>query len=129
LFDKEKTSERLYLVYSKALGRSLILSVVLLIATSLIFYFTNLSEGFMSSSVWIITILSISYGSIFGARRVGSRGFVHGAVIGVLYIVVLAVIAILAERGQVNVISYIIMLVMAIIVGTLSGMIGMIMKK
>lgn len=129
MFDKEKSSERLYIVYSKALGRSVILSVVLLIAASLIFYFTNLSEGFMSSAVWIITILSISYGSIFGAGRIGSKGFLHGAIIGILYVVVLAIIAILAERGQISIISYTIMLIMSIIVGALSGMIGMILKK
>jgi putative membrane protein (TIGR04086 family) len=129
MFDKEKSNERLYIVYAKALARGVILSIVLLLAASLIFYFTDLKEEFMNTAVWLITVISICYASIYGTRKIGVKGFLHGAVIGVLYIVVLAVIAFLAEKGQVNMLSYLIMLIMSIIVGMLSGMIGMILKK
>lgn len=129
MFDKDKSNEKLVIVYSKALARGVIFSLVLLLAASLIFYFTNLSEGFMNTAVWIITVLSICYASIYGTRKIGVKGFLHGAVIGVLYIVVLAIVAFLVEKGQVNILSYLVMLCMSIIVGMLSGMIGMILKK
>jgi putative membrane protein (TIGR04086 family) len=129
MFDKEKSNEKLFVIYAKALARGVILSVILLLFASLVFYFTNLNEAFMNTAVWVITVLSICYASIYGTRKIGVKGFLHGAVIGVLYIVVLAIIAFLVEKGQVNILSYVVMLVMSIVVGMLSGMIGMILKK
>jgi putative membrane protein (TIGR04086 family) len=126
---KGDSNEKLYTIYIKSVLRGVILSVVLLLVAALIFYFTDLNESFMDTAVWIITIMSICFASIYGANRIGYRGFLHGALIGVFYIAVLAIIAVLAERGQVNVSSYLIMLIMAIVVGMLSGMIGIILKK
>ena len=120
----EQTNEKLYFVYLKAIIRGIVLSVVLLLITSFAFYFTNLSERFMSSAIWVITVLGICYSSIYGANRIGTRGILHGIILGVIYICILGVVGLLSETGEINYISYGIMLSMGIVIGGMAGVLG-----
>lgn len=123
MYEKED-KEKLYVIYLKAVMRGIALSIVLLLITSLVFFFSNLDQNYMKTIVWIITIISICYASIYGSYKIGSKGFLHGALIGGIYIILIAIIALLAERGGLNFKSYIIMFIMSLIIGSLAGMIG-----
>lgn len=125
MLKNEEHSEKFYLTYSKAVMRGIIVSIILLVAAGLIFYFSSLKEEYLNTAVWIITILSICYSSIYGAGKIGSKGYLHGAAIGAFYILVLAIIAALYGKGHLNLASYGIMLIMSIIIGSMAGMIGM----
>ena len=126
MFKKDNSSEKLYMIYIKAVSRGIIISIVLLLLTSLIFYFTNFNQDIIKTIVWIVTIISICYAGIYAAVKVGHRGYIHGAASGAIYVFILFIIAYLAERGQISLRSYFIMLLMALVIGSLSGMIGMI---
>jgi putative membrane protein (TIGR04086 family) len=126
VIDKD-SGEKLYVTYIKAVSRGIILSIVLILLVSAVFYFTNLSEGFMDTAIWIVTIVSICYSGIYGAYKAGKRGYLHGAAIGALYILMLTIIATLAEKGRININAYLVLFVMATVVGALSGMIGILL--
>lgn len=125
MIDKD-TGEKFYSVYIKAVSRGIVLSILLILFVAAIFYFSSFTEDFLNSAIWIITIVSICYSSIYGAFKIGSRGYLHGAAIGALYMILLTIIATLAERGTLNLRYYLVSFIMSIVVGALSGMIGII---
>lgn len=126
MFKKDDSKDRLYMVYIKAVSRGIIISIVLLLLTSLIFYFTSINQNFIKTIVWIITIISICYTGIYAAVKAGYKGYLHGAVSGAIYMIILFVIASLAKSGMISFKSYFTMFIMALVIGALSGMIGMI---
>jgi putative membrane protein (TIGR04086 family) len=129
LYVNDNPREKLYFVYLKALSRGIILSVLLLLIAAFVFYYTDLNESFMSSIVWIITILGICYTCIFGSYRIGSKGLIHGIFLGIIYILLLGLIALLAEKGGINNTSFVIMLVMSMVIGAICGVIGTMLSK
>lgn len=128
MFDKE-SGEKFYITYIKAVSRGIMISIILILIIAAIFYFTSLSEEFLNTAIWIITIVSICYSSIYGAFKIGTKGYLHGAAIGALYRILLALIAILAEKGQLNLRAYFVSFIMSIVIGALSGMIGIVMSN
>lgn len=129
MFNKEESVERVHVVYLKALMRGIILSIILLLVGAFIFYFGNLPEEYMKTFIWIMTVMSICYSSIYGTLKIGKKGYFHGALIGLIYIIILALVAFLAEKGQLNIRSYLTLVIMSIIVGALSGMIGIVLSS
>ncbi|MCX7885425.1 MAG: TIGR04086 family membrane protein [Caloramator sp.] len=125
MYGKED-KEKLYVVYLKSVIRGIVLSIILLLIASLVFFFSSLNQEYMKTVVWIITILSICYASIYGAFKIGNKGFIHGAFIGGIYIIIMAIIALLSEKGNLNMRAYIIMFVMSLVIGSLAGMIGIV---
>ncbi|MEF9953119.1 MAG: TIGR04086 family membrane protein [Clostridium sp.] len=124
-----KEKDKLYITYLKAVIGAGVLSIVLLILASIMFYFMKFTDGQMNTAVWVITVLSICYAGIYGAMKIGSKGFLHGAVLGGLYTLLVGVVGMLTESGQVNMYSFIVTLVMSLIVGMLSGMIGVTLRR
>lgn len=128
MYEKED-KERVYIVYFKSVIRGIILSIILLLITSLVFFFSNLDQSYIKTIVWIITIVSICYASIYASFKIGSRGFLHGALVGGIYTIIITIIALLTERGMFNLKSYGIIFLMSIVVGALAGMIGIVVKN
>lgn len=124
MFLQASSNDKMSIIYAKSVIRGILLSIILLILGALVFYFTSLNQDYIETFVWIVSILSICYASIYGTFKIGHKGFIHGAILGAIYTAVIAIIAILAERGQLDMKSYLIMLVMSIVIGALSGMIG-----
>ncbi len=125
MFDKD-SGEKFYITYIKAVSRGMILSIVLILVIAAMFYFTTLSQEFLNTAIWIITIVSICYSSIYGAYKIAQKGYLHGGVIGAIYMILLTIIATLAEKGQLNLKAYFVSFITAIVIGALSGMIGII---
>lgn len=129
MFDNGEAKEKMYFIYLKAIIRGVVLSVLLLLISAFVFYYSSLDEKYMNNAVWVITILGICYSSIFCSYKIGSKGVFHGMFAGTIYISLLGVIALLTEKADINFMSYIIMFTMALIIGALSGMIGNILGK
>lgn len=127
--ENEALSSKFYMVYLKALIRGILLSIAMLLLGAVVFYFSDLPEEYMKTYIWIMTVISMCYSSIYGSMKMGKKGYMHGSIIGLLYTVFLSIVAVLAEKGQINIRSYIIMAILSLIVGALSGMIGMIINK
>ncbi|KMT21266.1 TIGR04086 family membrane protein [Clostridium cylindrosporum] len=121
--------DKLYVAYLKAIIGSGVLSIILLVLASLMFYFMSFTDSQMNTSVWVITVLGICYCGVFGAIKIGSRGYLHGAVLGGLYTIIIGIIGLLTEAGKVNMQTFLVTFIMSVVVGMLSGMIGMMLKK
>lgn len=127
--ERIEEKDRFYITYLKAILGAGVLSIILLVIASLLFYFMNFTDPQMSTAVWVITVLGICYSGIFGAIKIGTKGYLHGAALGGIYTIILGLIGMLTEAGRVNTQSFIVTLIMSVIVGMLSGMIGMMLKK
>lgn len=127
MLKKDDSNQKLYMIYIKAVSRGIIISIVLLLLTSLIFYFTSLNHDIIGTVVIIIAVISICYAGIYAAVKRGQKGYLHGACTGAIYMIILFLIAYLADRGQVSIKSSCIMFAMSVVVGALSGMIGMVL--
>lgn len=116
-------------IYIKAMLRSLVLSLILLLAAAVLFYFSTLEEHFLELAVWIITIVVICYAGVYASFRIGRRGLFHGIVIGMLYVMILILIAWIAAKGSLNLAKYGVLLAAGMIVGGLSGRLGTLLRK
>lgn len=124
-----KGKDKLYIVYLKSIIGAGTLSIILLILASLLFYFTEFSEAQMSTAVWVITVLGICYTGIFSSMKIGTKGYIHGAILGAIYTILLGTIGMLTDSGNINMKVFIITFIMSVIVGMFSGIIGIMIKK
>lgn len=129
MYNKSENGEKIYIIYLKAVGRGLLMSIILLLITALVFYLSRLNQSYMNTIVWIILILSIAYTGIYASGQIASKGYLHGAICGMIYIVLVDLIGVLYSNGHSSVTSYVIMGVMALVIGALSGMIGMMINN
>jgi putative membrane protein (TIGR04086 family) len=129
MYDKGNSKDKTFIIYIKSLLRALLLTVVLLLVVALIYFFADLSMESLKTAVWIVAILSICLGGIYAAGRIGSKGFIHGAASGLLYMALLGALMLLYDGSRVNFRSYAIMLVTSIIIGAFSGIIGVVLNN
>ena len=76
----------------KGLAIALALSVVLLFIAALVFYFTAVPEKITPYLVFAVSLVAILAGSSFAGKRIGTRGWLHGGVVGLLYVILMLVI-------------------------------------
>ncbi len=99
-------------------------TLVLIVLMSIILTYSNLSEGVIPVINSIIMILSIALGSIYMSLKVNKKGWLNGAVVGLLYIIILIIIgSIFIDTFKLD--SFILLRsVISIITGIVGGMIG-----
>ncbi len=73
----------------KGLSLALLFSLLLLLAATLIMYFTALSEAFIPYIIFAGSILSILIGSMYVGKRVEEKGWLRGGLTGLLYVLIL----------------------------------------
>lgn len=129
MYSKGEKAEKIYLIYIKAILRGWLISLALLLAVTLLFYFTGLSNDYIGLAAWIITVIAICYSGIYASFTIGSKGLIHGVIIGAVFICTLMAIALIAEGGELNMMSYGVMLLVGIVIGGLSGIIGTLINK
>lgn len=99
-------------------------TLILIILMAIILTYTSLSEGVIPVINSIIMILSIALGSIYMSLKISEKGWLNGAVIGLLYIFVLVILgSSFIDTFKLD--SYILLrIVISIITGAVGGMIG-----
>ena len=74
------------LIYFKSIGKSLIITVVVMLIIAAIVTYTSLPEKVMPLITSIIMVLSIALSGLFSAARLEKRGFMQGLLTGAIYI-------------------------------------------
>jgi putative membrane protein (TIGR04086 family) len=82
----------------------------------------------MSSVITIITMVSIALSSIYAAVRVESRGWLNGAMVGLIYMLILFLLSLLFKTGVSLDKFALFRIFMGFITGTLAGIIGINLK-
>ncbi|KAB3527675.1 TIGR04086 family membrane protein [Alkaliphilus serpentinus] len=115
-------------IYCRALIRGYLLSLILFLVSGALIAFTSLGEGIISIITSIILILSVAYGAIYIAAKIGSRGWLHGAIVGLAYILILVFFSklFISEFSFDKYVSYRILISVA--TGFIGGMIGINVK-
>lgn len=108
----------------KGAGISLLTTVILLIIFSLVLTYTNIQENVINPVIIMITAVSILIGSSIGIGKMKKDGLINGAIVGVVYMIVIYLISsILNWKFKLNIQS-IIMIGIGIAFGMLGGIIG-----
>ena len=108
----------------KGAGISLLTTVILLIIFSLLLTYTNIQENVINPVIIMITAVSILIGSSIGIGKMKKDGLINGAIVGVVYMIVIYLISsILNWKFKLNIQS-IIMIGIGIAFGILGGIVG-----
>ncbi len=82
------------LILFKGLLLTVALSFLLLLLTTLIFYFLPLSESFVPYFVYGFALISILAGSIYIGKRVEKKGWLKGGAVGLAYVFILFILGV-----------------------------------
>ncbi len=118
--------------YGKNIGKASIISVVLtliaLLIQTVIMLYTDVSETILPITSAIIMTLSVAAGSIYASLKIRRKGWMNGAIVGSLYIIIIIILSLFFVDGFV-INSYVFLkTIIALVTGIISGMIGVNLK-
>jgi len=115
-------------VYCRALIRGYLLSLILFLLSGLLITYTMVGEGLISIVASGILILSVTYAAIYTAAKIGTRGWLHGALVGLVYILIMLLFSklFLSEFSMDKYVSYKVLI--SVVTGIVGGMIGINIK-
>lgn len=118
--------------YTKNIGRATLVSIgltliALLIQTVTMFY-TDVSETILPITSSIIMTLSVAAGSIYASLKIRQKGWMNGAIIGILYIIMIIILSMIFLDGFVLNSYVFLKTIIALVTGMISGMIGVNLK-
>lgn len=103
---------------------AIIVSLVLLTIYASLLTYTNISETTMTPVVVTISGISILIGSSISSRRIKKQGMLNGALVGLIYMIVLYIISSIVLTGFYLNIQSIVMIITGTIAGIIGGIIG-----
>jgi len=113
-----------YIHVGEGVLRGFMLTLLALLIYSVVMKFATLSGGISSMFILVVTLISILYGSIFAARKINKKGWLVGASVGLLYIIIIYLVSLLAGGDASLALKDLLRVTLAVIVGGLSGMLG-----
>lgn len=102
--------------------------LVCLFVFALVVTYTDFPEEFVSAAVLVMTVISVMLSGILTARKSGRKGWLCGAVSGVVYMLTLFGLSALAFRNAGVGINLVTMLALGLFAGTFGGILGINMK-
>lgn len=119
---KTKIKQSMYLF--KALGLSLIITLLFLFVISLLLRFTGLSELKLPFLNNMTSVVSIAIGSLYISLNVKENGWINGALVGFIYYVLIIVLNKIFIKTLTFDIILLAKLIGASLIGAISGVIG-----
>ena len=105
-------------------GIAFIITLICLLAISIILTYTNVSENIITVSVIIISALSIFIGSIISAVNINKNGILNGSIVGAIYMITIYLLSSILVSGFSFNMQAIIMIAISILAGMIGGIIG-----
>lgn len=104
---------------------SYVLTTILLLILAMMLYKMDLTEGKVNIAVCVIYVVSCFFGAFVFGKKMLSRRFLWGAVLGVAYFILLGVISVAAQKGIASDMSHLIVsFCMCLAAGTIGGMLS-----
>jgi len=108
---------------------SIILTLILLLIFATILTYTTVAENTIPAVIIVITAISLLIGSTVVGRKARRNGLLNGAIIGVIYLLLIYIISSILG-GNFNLgLKSVIMIIAGISFGILGGIIGVNTKK
>jgi len=112
----------------RGLFYSLVCMAAATLVASLIFKFTGVKEGSMTTSVYIIHSVALFIGGLVTGYRAGRKGWYYGGSMGVLYSVIIILVGFLSYDAALT--SYTLaLLLLSFGAGALGGIIGVNLRR
>lgn len=129
-FSKSADTQRNYSIrlILKGMVIAFLFSLISFLILSLLLTLTNISEGIIKPTSYIVMIISIVIGSGFVAQRIDKKGWMHGAITGLLYIIILTIIGIFTGEGLVFGQLFLSRIIIGIVAGGIGGILGINLK-
>ena len=103
---------------------SVLITLVFLLLYSALLTYTSLNESTMPLFIITITAISILTGSLISSLNIRKNGITNGALVGLIYILVIYLLSsIIGKNFSLNIYS-IIMMIASIMAGAIGGIIG-----
>lgn len=126
--ENSKESKKDIIIILKGSIIALILTIIMLTIYAAILSYTNVSEDSMTLVILFIAGLSIIIGSSITNIKLKRKGIINGALIGLIYILIIYILSSVIT-GVFNLNSNsIIMIIVSIVTGMIGGIIGVNMK-
>ncbi len=126
--ENSKESKKDIVIILKGSIIALILTIIMLTIYAAILSYTNVSEDSMTLVILVIAGLSIIIGSSITNIKLKRKGIINGALIGLIYILIIYILSSVIT-GVFNLNSNsIIMIIVSIVTGMIGGIIGVNMK-
>lgn len=100
------------------------LTVMVSAALAVAIYLTDITETHVSGILYYVGLLSVAVGGGVAARRASSRGWLHGGLAGLAYVVLSLVIGSLLFPGSAVLVDAGRKLVTAFVAGAVGGVVG-----
>ena len=107
---------------------AIVVTLIMLTIYSVVLTYSSIGESSMGPVITIVSAVSILIGSVITASKMKKNGLVNGALIGLIYILLIYILASITQTGfRLNIYSLII-IISSIMAGTLGGIIGVNIK-
>lgn len=103
---------------------SIIVSVIFLIIFAMLLTYTSLSENTITPVILTIVGFSILLGSYLSTKKIDKKGILNGAMVGIIYMLILYIISSIIFMDFSIDASSIIMIACGIIAGVIGGIVG-----
>ena len=122
-FNKEKSNKNIIRIIKGSI-LSILISTILLLIYAAILTYTAIGENTMTVVLITISAISILIGSSISSFKIKKQGMLNGALVGLIYMLVLYLISSMLLTGFSLNISSIIMILIGTLSGTIGGIIG-----
>lgn len=113
----------------KALGIAFVFTGVVFAVFALLITYTSMPDSIIGMIVFVTMIFAIMVSGFVVARNATSRGWLNGAVGGLLYVLILYIIGALFQFGLVFDRHVAMLLLIGFLAGAFGGIVGINMKK
>ena len=113
----------------KALGIAFAFTGVVFAVFALLIVYTSLPDSIIGTVVFVTMIVAIMVSGFVVARNATSRGWLNGAVGGLLYVLILYIIGAMFRYGLVFDRHVAMLLIIGFLAGAFGGIVGINMKK
>lgn len=108
----------------KGVLKAYLFTIFLFLILALVMYFTKISENIIPKAVVVISALSILLSGINTTKDVESMGWLHGGLVGFLYMGILIILSFLTVPSFAFSFNIAVDIFLGILIGTLAGVIG-----
>jgi len=108
----------------KTLFLAFVISFVCIIIYSIILSFTSVSDDTMAIITQVITMISIVVAALYCGKKVRSKGWLYGMIVGLLFVLLMIPISMIWGQTPVFDKYFVAKIIMGSLVGLIGGIIG-----
>lgn len=102
--------------------------MILALVFSFLLFLSGMREAGLDTWIYIIHIIALLIGGFISGRKIGEKGWYHGAMLGVVYCLIIGLVGYLGFDTVLSMQSLVV-LFMSIVSGALGGILGVNTKK